>query len=547
MRDLLRLISIAVLSFAIVGVAMVYSRGGDLNSTVYALGQGVSGVASDVGEMLGGESAASVDAQADYHYSLARPDAARWVGLAGFPDQSEVSFPLPRGAQYLSGALNLSFDTQLTEHGDGLMTLSVNGTQRGQVVLDAGRATHQVRIDLTPSDLLGERVVLHMAGRGTTNSGQICPTDAANSGSAVTLNADSALDLVTSEPLADAVGALVVSPQPLVLSASGKDDLGLVIWANQQLNRSGMASRIGVAGAGETAVSVSGQGVALAAGVATDNALVGEAAVAQLASAVGTPLLPQAWPVSVADLGAETTVKTFRNTRRWTVSFNAADLPDGALPEQFNLRLKTTPLAGNNDWVVRVSLNGNLIETRRLAGSADTIAFDMALPEARMLPRNALVVELVDTTPNEGICTRSPDAQAQLLPESALVDTAAASLDWAQLVERLATAPDVSLVAADGLSDAQAGRASDMLASLLPRDGDLRFDGQGTVKLLTTSASGLGQAMAGLGTESTISVVLPVTGTTGASFSVLPVPSAPLGRVLDSLGPDDVVVIVTER
>lgn len=545
MRDLFRLIAIAVMSFVVVGVAMVYSRGGDIGTTFQALSQGVSGVAQDVGQMLGPDAVAAETKPEGHALSLARLDNARWVGLAGFPDQTEVSFPLPRGGQYLSGALDLVFDTQLTEHGDGLMTLSVNGTQRGQVVLDAGRATHQVRIALVPADLLGDRVVLHMAGRGTTNSGQICPTDAANSGSAVTLSADSRLNLEASEPLSDAIGALVVAPRPLVLSGQGEEDMALTVWASQQLNRSGLATRLGLAGMGETAVLVSGNGVAMAAGMATGNVLVGSAAVNQLAKAAGMAPLPQAWPVGVADLGAETTVKTFRNSRRWTIPFAAADLPQGALPEQFNLRLKTTPLAGNNDWMVRVSLNGNLVETRRLAGTADTIALDIALPEARLLPRNSLVVELVDTTPNEGICTRAPDAQAQLLPESSLVDTATASLDWAQLIEGLAKAPSVSLVVADGLSQAQAGRASDMLATILPRGAVMDFGGQGAVKLMVTSASGLGQAMAGLDQGATISAVLPVTGAAGATLSVLPVPGPTLGAALDALGQDDVVIIAS--
>lgn len=547
MRDLFRLIAIALMSFAVVGIAMVYSRGGDMQTTFATLKQGVSGVATDMGQMLGGEAAPDTRQPQAYHLSLARPDASRWAGLAGFPDQSEVSFPLPSGAQYLSGALDLSFDSQLTEHGDGLVTLSVNGTQRGQMVLDAGRANHKVRIDLTPSDLLGDRVILHMAGRGTTNSGQICPTDAANSGSAVTLTADSRLDLTTAEPFTDAIGALMVAPQPLVLAPSAKSDTALAVWADQQLNRSGVSSRIGAAGSGETAVSVTGEGVALAAGMATNNILVGSAAVRQLALAAGTPALPHAYPVGVAELGAETTVKTFRNTRRWIVSFNAADLPGGALPDLFALRLKATPLAGNNDWVVRVSLNGNLIETRRQAGTADSIALDIALPEERLMLSNELVVELVDTTPNEGICTRSPDAQAQLLPESALSDNHGSTLDWAKLIESLAGAPDISLVAADGLTETQSTRASEVLRTILPREANVRFDGQGATTLTVASASGLAQAVSGLSGNASASVILPVRGTNGDSISVFAMPSAALGEALARLGPDDVVIVLTNH
>jgi hypothetical protein len=540
MRDLFRLVAIAALSFAVVGIAMVYSRGGDIATTVRSVSEGVSGVVSDVGDMIAGTPADEADAPL-HSLSLMRPNATQWVGLAGFPDQTEIGFALPRGGHFVSGALDLSFDTQLTQHGDGLMTLSVNGTPRGQVVLDSGRATHQVRIALTPADLAGERVVLHMAGRGTTNSGQICPTDAANSGSAVTLTADSRLELISDRPLTDAVGALAVAPQPLAVAPGGSEgDMALAIWASQQLDRSGIATRLGEAGSGETAIEVSDHAVA-AAGMSATNLLVGQRAVDRLIDTAGaaTPL-PAAWPVSVADLGAETIVKTFRGSRRWSIPFAAADLPGGGLPDQFRLRLKTTPLAGDNDWVVRLSLNGNLIETRRLAGRSDTIALDVGLPAERLLPRNALVVELVDTTPNEGICTRAPDAQAQLQPESALVDLRPADGGWAGLIEALAAAPGISLAATDNLTLAQASRAGALLSMVLPRAADMRFDGEGAVHLSVVGRAGLAQHLAGV-EDGGVTAILPA----GTALAAIPVPGAEFGAALERLGPDDVVILAT--
>lgn len=553
MRDLLRLVLVAVMSFAVVGVAMVYSRGGDLGTSVRSLGSGAAAFASTVSESIGlAEPAPASPVEAEtaptstHTLVLPRPNAAQWAGLAGFPDQAEVTFPLPRGQSFVSGALNLNFDTQLAEHGDGLLTLSVNGTPRGQIVLDSGRAQHQIRIALTPADLAGERIVLHMAGRGNTNSGQICPTDAANSGSAVTLSADSGLELQSDQPLADAVQALVIAPQPLVLSPGvSTGDMALTVWANQLFNRSGIAARIGTAGAGETPVTIS-QNAVLAAGVATGNSLTGKTAVDQVIAAMGaTVMQPAAWPVSVADLGAETIVKSFRGSRRWTIPFNAVDLPGGGLPEQFRLRLKTTPLAGSNDWVVRISLNGNLIDTRRLPGATDTIAFDVPLPAERMLPANALVVELVDTTPNEGICTRGPDAQAQLQPESALLDSVGADAGWARLVEDLARSTDIGLDADAGLSAAQAARAGEMLSMVLPRKAVVRFDGMGTVKLSMVSRQGLAQYLSGQAAEASIQALLP--GATGNAAPLLvDVPSAELGAALERLGPDDVVILISE-
>ena len=545
MRDLARLIAIGLLSFAIVGFAMLYSRSGDVTTVFRSVSEGVASAVDGIGSLTGAEDNGEARPQT-FTLALERPRAAAWVGLAGFPDQSELVFRVPRGANYLSGALNLVFDTQLTEHGDGLLTLSVNGTPRGQLVLDSGRHTHRARIELTAADLSGDRLVLHMAGRGTTNSGQICPTDAANSGSAVTLTTDSRLELVSATAPSDTTGVLLASPGSLALQpGSNQGDMALAIWASQQLKRAGIDARLSPGGPGETSVLVTSHAVTVSASESEPRAmLAGEEAVMALVSAASPSLpLPISGPVTVADLGAETIIKSFRGSRRWTVPFNAADMPGGSLPETFALRLKATPLAAGNDWVVRVTLNGNLIETYRVAGSTDTLAFDVALPAERMLPSNTLMVELVDTTPNQGICTRPPDAQAQLLPESSLRDSAPATIAWAQLIERLAASPQIALDA-EGLDLAQAGRASELLQLLLPRRTDMRFDGDAPVRLKAVTRNGAAAALALAGPSAEL--VMPVATNNGRSLAVVK-PGTELGTALQHLGADDVVVIVTGR
>lgn len=544
MRDLIRLLLVAVMSFAVVGVAMVYSRGGDFDTAISAVSQGVSSVVASAGQLAGAPAEAGPEAPR-YTLSLQRPNAGQWVGLAGFPDQTEVSFPLPRGAHYLSGALELVLDTQLTVAGDGLLTVSVNGTPRGQVVLDKGEATHKVRIALQPVDLLGDRVVLNLSGRGTTNSGQICPSDAANSGSAVTLAAESRLELTSDTPMTDAIATLALAPQPLVIAPGSADsDMGLAIWASQRLGRAGFATRLGEAGSGETAIKVSDHAAAVA-GVSADNVLVGPGAVEQLIGSYGTSLVPPAaWPVSVADLGADTLVKTFRNARRWTIGFAIADLPEGKLPEALQLQLKTTPLSAGNDWVVRISLNGNLVDSERLPGGQDSIAVTAPLPAQRLLPRNSLVVELVDTTPNQGICTRAPDAQAQLLPESALVARSDAPQAWAQLIGRLAASPSVAIDAEAGLSLDQASRGSALLGLVLPAGAKPVF-GSATApaRLTVTDRAHLAQRLGAVPADGKLTAILP--GVAGTGIEALAVPSAALGAALERLGADDVLILVS--
>lgn len=263
----------------------------------------------------------------------------------------------------------------------------------------------------------------------------------------------------------------------------------------------------------------------------------------QLIATTGTAaVLPSAWPVSVADLGGETTVKTFRGSRRWTIAFNAADLPGGALPEQFNLRLATTPLADDNQWLVRVSLNGNLVDAQRIPGSVDTITQSIALPIERMLPKNTMIVELVDTTPSEGVCSRPPEAEAQLLPESGFNDTAAASLAWADLIERLGTSPQISISADTALSAAQSGRASALLSAVLPRSANFSYDGQGSLALSITDLGNLAQQLNRHADSIGIKAILPGVN---AALDVVSVPSAEFSIALKRLGPDDVIILAT--
>ena len=546
MRDLFRLIALALISCAVVGAAMVYSREGDVATSMRGVASTVGEKLTGVGQQLAGtasEAMAGAPAPQTYPVVITRANPAQWVGLAGFPDQTELSFPIPAGGHYLSGALVLAFDTQLTQAGDGLLTVSVDGTTRQQLVLDGGRTSQTLRIELTTAELAQDSIMLGLAGRGTTSAGQICPADAANSGSAVTLSADSRLELVADQPLTDAVGALVAAPSPLVLApGTTSSDAAMAVWANQQLNRNGIAARIGVAGADETPVTLVDHAASIA-GLATSNQLIGQQAITQLIKAAGTTRpSPLAWPVTAADLGAETSVRSFRGSRRWNLDFAAADLPGGHLPEQFTARLQATPLTEFNDWMVRVTLNGNLLQSRRIDGSSESIALVVDLPAARMLPQNSLMVELVDTTVKEGGCRQAPDAQAQLLPESALTDKAPPDAAWARLIEQLAGLPALNMASSLPLDAAQGSKASALLSMLLPGQAKVRFDNSAAATLTLVDRAGFAAALANLPAGQSLVAVLPGTG--AVPFDVVAVPSPALGPALALLEADDVFVII---
>src|SRR5690606_5568529 len=102
--------------------------------------------------------------------------------------------------------------------------------------------------------------------------------------------------------------------------------------------------------------------------------------------------------------------------------------------------LRASQLADGNEWIVRVSLNGNLLQAARLPGNVPDIFLAIDLPVALQGLNNTIEVELVDTSPVQGTCRAAPDAQAQLMPQSRLVASASQpSNGWGALVRRLAT------------------------------------------------------------------------------------------------------------
>src|SRR5690554_5895155 len=130
MKDFMRLLFIAVLSFVIVGVAVAYTRDSDVLARLTSAvepsalprlafpASGVEAVEDDKGTEIW----------------ISRPGADQWVGLAGFPDSAEIRFALPAGVNFTAGTLNLALDAQLGANGDGRVTISVDGVRRGEVV-----------------------------------------------------------------------------------------------------------------------------------------------------------------------------------------------------------------------------------------------------------------------------------------------------------------------------------------------------------------------------------------------------------------------------
>src|SRR5690606_9639739 len=130
----LRLLGIAILVFAIVGFAMIYSRDSAFRYGVASFLSGTSGAVSRGFSDLTGLGQGDEPRLTNTILHVARPMRTRWVGLSGFPDQTAVHFSVPQIGGYVDGRLELRFDVQLAQGGDGLLSIAVNGERRSEIV-----------------------------------------------------------------------------------------------------------------------------------------------------------------------------------------------------------------------------------------------------------------------------------------------------------------------------------------------------------------------------------------------------------------------------
>lgn len=501
MRDLWRLILLALTSFALVGGAMSYSRGSDFRQTLIEISDHGRALARNTVTAFSGTTGPGLDQTQTSSIDtplvtlrVPRPKFGEWVGLMGFPDETEVMFAVPPLDSYTSGQLDLVLDSQLAHDGDGVLQISVNGTLRQAIVLDSAQQTINVSVPLSNEDLQRPVVALGLAAHGTTSSGQTCPTEAGNSGSVISLEPQSALAVTTSEAINDPRTAIVAAASPLALSLSDVSQ-PMAIWAAQRLRRAGIATDLVADGHDATrliASAASSMPLELrdAGDVAMSGASGVDAVVALRRSDRVAPAALASWPLSVQQLATDTKVRNFRGTKRWTIPYALADLPQGRVPDRLAIDIRASTLAAGNDWLLRVSLDGNLLQTQRFAGSTSDISLVVDLPIALQHLANALTVELVDTSPGEGACNRKPDAQAQLLTSSRLetgVQQPAAG--WGAMVQKLA-AGSINLGMTGAMTPAQASALADLLGTFLPADAVMTYQaGEGDFSLILTTGA----------------------------------------------------------
>ena len=530
MREIARLIALAILAFSIVALAVVL----DNPSVTDSLGRRL-GLFSEAT----GAPPARI-AEGDNVVRVRRPHADTWIGLQGFPSQVAIRFPVPRDAGMIGGQVLLDIRSQLIQQGDGLLRILIDGRERDAIVLERGTQTHNLTYALTPSDLAAGSVLVILSGNGTTNYGQICPTNVTNLGAAIEVLPSSALLLELDKPLAGAAALAVVAPEPLDLDVATAP--ATAAWAAQWLSRQGVPAVLGTGPAPDLIRVVNEGPEPMSVDADKVLSLAGSKGVMEIAALRGAALpasYGHQWPLPVEALTTDLLTHTFRGSSRWSLKYKLADLPEGRAPGNFSLSLKTSLLQEGYQWTMRVLLNGSLIHSGNHPGTGDTISLDIPLPPALQGLVNEIVVTLVDNTPNQGICRAGPEAAAQLLPASRLDAAPSAANDKQALVGALAGATSVAIPPESGAGLPAAEFLTGMLDLILPLDTETKFAAaEGSTTIEVVDGERLGSFVSSGGTEGTQNafLVFPSSGARPDGIAVVRLagtgsfPSTDIGR-----------------
>ena len=498
MRDFLRLIALALVVFAITFLAFMFSNPEASRTLGQRLGLSERLDFTDRLGLSEGSAANTPErlTESERILRLGNANGTRWDALLGFPSTSQIRFDIPKELQPVRAQLQLDLQSELIAHGDGLVRVQVNGNLVDAILLEPGRAEHRLTYNLSPLDIATGEILVTLEGNGTTNYGQVCPTNVTNLGSIVQVLPSTAVMLEVVEPLSDPEVYAELLPSPLQIEAEG--DVVPAAWASQWLTRQGVAAEITGTEApkGISVMPTDGEPPIT---LAEDKlSVAGPTGLSELLRLRGGSLpssYGQSWPLPVSALTTDILTHTFRASTRWQLNYKLADLPEGRAPDALELHLKTSQLRGENYWSLRVVLNGMLVNSTNHPGTGNDLLLSVPLPADYQRLTNQLVVTLVDNTPNQGICRAGPEQAAQLLPSTTLTSGNSPQGDAQILVHQLAVADRVGLQAADGSGLETAVQLAGMLDLLLPLDTPVDLaGGQGQVAI----RAGHGERLAGL-------------------------------------------------
>ena len=398
----------------------------------------------------------------DDQYEVSLADAGHEDGLivSGYPSYASATLPLVRDQKSRSVRLVLNGRQDVSNEAVTALRVTVNGRRVLERVLAPGQRDFNWVFDLS-EQLNGSteaRIGVQLAG---DVSAAVCHSDR-SMGAVLSLSPDSGLEIELEGPLTSVRDVLALSPRHLVIAMDEGDAwFEIATRLGARLNRNGYAVEMMDLGDAQAAVEAGLEGVILAGSRETLQRAgfqpVGEGAPAgaSLWRRAGATMVAVTDPeridtirfltselstiargVSVDPvqflsvqgpavltfdaLGVDTSVQQVSDRREWRLDYELANAPAGRVADGIGLDFRLPDGPSGVTTVAHVALNGQLIDSRRLASSGQ-VRYRVDLPTEAQGLTNEIAIALQRQREDGGCEISQQRYPVQLASESALL------------------------------------------------------------------------------------------------------------------------------
>ncbi|SOH92414.1 hypothetical protein SAMN06273572_101259 [Monaibacterium marinum] len=332
-----------------------------------------------------------------------------WTALAGSPGYNAVSFNMPKSVQVVSGILILDVATNLQPESVGRLRVNVNGERRGEIILEEGVSSREIRVDLLPSDLTHSQLEVNLAAFGAFPS-TICQSSW-NGGMIIRIEPSSRIELVTEGPLEDLNDRLRSTGNPYQMQWPETH-----VGTNyEQLIAFGVDQRL--RDIRTNFVPVAAQRCPTAVVMTDEDLLVADHIMQNARREYDRPT----WPIYFALDDANREARFFSYETAWRYDYDLRTTPKAEYPTDLDIGMTVSGLQPDAEWLVSVTLNDQSIFAERFSGDTLEIERSIALPQSMHQFSNNIEIRLISSDiDQDGICVGGSTIMAQLHASTAL-------------------------------------------------------------------------------------------------------------------------------
>jgi len=385
-------------------------------------------------------------------------EAATLTALIGLPSLTNVHFDLPRSASAVSGEIVLDVSGAVAENVDAVLSVSVNGVQRGAELLARGPLERSFILPLNARDLASETLSIALA---TEEAAARSP-----SGAVVKILPSSRMTLQLTEAVTDPLDKLLLAGVPARFSwpeLTAADQTAVLATAFEVTQRQ------------TDVLFLPEPEVDTARILSTDE-------IKQLATSLPArpevePIEPVA-PVDTADLAnalGQDRTQYFGPSAKWHMSFDADTLSGD--PQAVELSLKyATAQTRNTPWLMAVFLNDRFLQGRLIEGKEGELQAQVTLPTAVLASENVLTVTFRNSSTSPDELANEPPSVAEIATAQLLIENPVPPAPEMDVTDLLGNGALLQLPNALTLFEGQV--ALDTLKALASLGVDLRLSEQ---------------------------------------------------------------------